>query len=68
MRETPGIPPCVAVSVRRRWGPALVSGLIGGAAADPMPPSLSLLRVAPLKNLGGRTVVRMMSPVSATSS
>jgi YVTN family beta-propeller protein len=42
----------MAVSVLRRWGIALVGVLIGGAAAEPAPPPLPLVRVADIP-LGG---------------
>jgi hypothetical protein len=47
MREPPEIRPWVAMNVFRRWAIAVVSVLIGGAAADPAAPrSVSLVRVA----------------------
>jgi YVTN family beta-propeller protein len=55
MREPSEIRPWVALNAGRRWGIALVSVLIGVAAADPAPaPSLSLVRVADIP-LGGNT-------------
>jgi DNA-binding beta-propeller fold protein YncE len=55
MREMPAIRPGIAVSMLRRWFIALVSVLIGGAAAGAAaPPSLSLVPVADIP-LGGNT-------------
>jgi YVTN family beta-propeller protein len=55
MREPPEIRPWVAMNVFRRWAIAVVSVLIGGAAADPAAPrSVSLVRVADIP-LGGNT-------------
>jgi YVTN family beta-propeller protein len=55
MHETPVIPPAITVGVSRLWEIAVLSLLIGAAAADPAtPPSLSLVRVTDVP-LGGNT-------------